>query len=177
MAPKLRFLVARRTARPAAVALLFVFNLLAAGCSGSSSSPTEPGGGLSSDAVEGASMSLINGERGRSGVDPLVFDPVLCEIARQYSREMRDQGFVSHYDQAGVAVDGRLNSAGVRFVMAGENIATLGDTVDPAGDAHRGFMNSAPHRANILLAGYTGVGVGVATNGDQWWITQIFIRE
>lgn len=176
MAPKLSSRVTGRSARSLAAALLVAVQLFALSC-GSSSSPTEPGGALDPDAVEASSVSLLNGERSRAGLGQLWFDPVLGEIARRYSSEMRDQGFVSHYDPAGAAVDGRLRAAGVRFVMAGENIVTLGDTLDPAGDAHRGFMGSAPHRANIVGAAYTSVGVGVATNGDQWWITQIFIRE
>lgn len=156
--------------------LLAALPLLAAACSGGSS-PTAPDGPISAESVEATSVALVNGARGDSGLGQLWFDPVLCEIAREHSRRMRDEGFVSHFDSGGAAVDGRLRAYGVRFTMAGENIATLGDTMDPAGDAHRGFMGSAPHRANILQAAYTSVGVGVATNGDQYWITQVFIRE
>lgn len=165
-----------RTLRVAAAALVAAANLVAVACSGSSSSPTESGGPVSAEQVEASSVAMINSERGGAGLGQLWFDPVLSEVARQYSREMRDQGFVSHYDQHGVAVDGRLRSAGVRFVKAGENIAAV-ETADPAGDAHRGFMASAPHRANILAGDYTSVGVGVASVGDKFWITEIFIRE
>lgn len=168
--------IVRRAVRFGTAAFVLVVAVLAAGCSGSSSSPTESGGPLSGDQVEASSAALINSERGQSGAGQLWFDPVLSEVARQYSREMRDQGFVSHYDENGNAVDARLRNAGVRFVMAGENIATL-QTVDPASDAHRGFMDSAPHRANILGERYTSVGVGAVSLGDKWWITQIFIRE
>jgi uncharacterized protein YkwD len=173
MTPK-HSLTASPARRALAAALLVTFTFLAA-CSGSS--PTEPDGPISIDSVEATSVSLVNGARGQNGKGALAFDPVLCEIARTYSRQMRDQGFVSHYDAAGTAVDGRLRSYGVHFTMAGENIATLGDTTDPAGEAHRGFMASASHRANILQPGFTSVGVGVATNGDQYWLTQVFIRE
>jgi uncharacterized protein YkwD len=38
-------------------------------------------------------------------------------------------------------------------------------------------MASPPHRANILGERFTNVGVGVATDGESYWITQIFIRE
>lgn len=147
----------------------------AAACSGSS--PTAPDGPLAAESVEAGSAALINGARGGDGLRQLWFDPVLSEVAREHSRRMRDEGFVSHFDSGGGAVDGRLRAYGVHFTMAGENIATLGDTSDPAGDAHRGFMGSAPHRANILEPAYTSVGVGVATNGDRYWVTQIFIRE
>lgn len=176
MQPSLAPSLDGRTFRVAAASLVVASSLLAVACSGSSSSPTESSGPVSADQVEASSAALINGERGEAGLGQLWFDPVLSEVARQYSREMRDQGFVSHYDEHGVAVDGRLRNAGVRFVKAGENIAAV-ETADPAGDAHRGFMASAPHRANILAGDYTSVGVGVASVGDKFWITEIFIRD
>lgn len=176
MTPKLDSLTVcvLRRVRLAAVALPAA--CLLAACS-SGSSPTAPDGAMSAQSVEAGSVALVNDARRDGGLGQLWFDPVLSEIAREHSRRMRDEGFVSHFDTGGTAVDGRLRAYGVHFTMAGENIATLGDTTDPAGDAHRGFMNSAPHRANILQPAYTSVGVGVATNGDQYWVTQIFIRE
>lgn len=159
-----------------AVALLATFNLFAVACS-SSSTPTEAGGTISAQSVEDSSVYLVNGARRDHGIEVLDFDPVLGEIAREYSRQMRDKGFVSHFDAAGTAVDGRLRAYGVHFTIAGENIASVGDTRDPAGDAHRGFMGSTSHRANILHPRFTSVGVGVATDGDQYWLTQVFIRE
>lgn len=166
-----------RTTKGLATALLLTASLFAAACSDSSASPTGPGGGVNLDQVEASSMSLVNGERGSAGLGQLWFDPVLCEIARRHSQQMRNDGFVSHFDAGGTAVDGRLRSAGVSFTMASENIAVVGDTQDPAGQAHRGFMASAPHRANILGERFSNVGVGVATDGERYWITQIFIRE
>jgi uncharacterized protein YkwD len=173
---KIDLALSRQTARGAAAALLVAAGLFSLACS-DSSSPTAPSGAVSLDQVESSSMALVNGERGGAGLDQLVFDPVLCEIARSYSQKMRSEGFVSHFDASGAAVDSRLRSAGVTFRMAGENIAALGDTRDPAGAAHRGFMGSASHRANILGSRYTNVGVGVATDGESYWITQIFIQE
>lgn len=172
----LDLVLSRRTARGAAAALLVAAGLFSLACS-DSSSPTAPNGAVSLDQVESSSMALVNGERGGNGLGQLWFDPVLCEIARRYSEKMRSEGFVSHFDASGAAVDSRLRSAGVTFRMAGENIAALGDTRDPAGAAHRGFMGSASHRANILGSRFTNVGVGVATDGERYWITQIFIQE
>lgn len=41
--------------------------------------------------------------------------------------------------------------------------------------AHRAFMDSPPHRANILDEDWTHVGVGIAVDGDDLWVTQRFI--
>lgn len=168
---------AGRSARSLTMALLLTANLFAVACSESSGSPTGPGGGMNLDQVETSSMALVNGERGGADLGQLWFDPVLCEIARRHSQRMRNEGFVSHFDANGTAVDGRLRAAGVSFTMASENIAVVGDTQEPARQAHHGFMASPPHRANILGDRFTNVGVGVATDGETYWITQIFIRE
>ena len=37
------------------------------------------------------------------------------------------------------------------------------------------YMQSAPHRANILNRGYTTVGVGVARRGDRVFTVQEFM--
>lgn len=166
-----------RIARSAAATLLVAANVLVLACSDSSPSPTGPGGGVSVEQVEASSIALVNSERGGAGLGQLWFDPVLGEIARRHSQRMRNEGFVSHFDASGTAVDGRLRSAGVSFTMASENIAVVGDTQDPARQAHSGFMGSSAHRANILGGRFTNLGVGVATDGERYWITQIFIRE
>lgn len=176
MFSKLDSISTGRTPRSLATALLLTASLFAVACS-DSSSPTAPGGGVNLDQVEASSMALVNSERGGAGLGQLWFDPVLCEIARRHSQRMRNEGFVSHFDASGTAVDGRLRSAGVSFTMASENIAVVGDTQDPARQAHSGFMGSPVHRANILGERFTNVGVGVATDGERYWVTQIFIRE
>jgi uncharacterized protein YkwD len=170
-------ITAGRPAKSLATALLLTASLFAVACSDSAASPTSPGGGMNLGQVEASSMALVNSERGGAGLGQLWFDPVLCEIARSHSQQMRNDGFVSHYDASGTAVDGRLRSAGVTFSMASENIAVVGDTQDPAGQAHRGFMASPPHRANILGERFSNVGVGVSTDGERYWVTQIFIRD
>lgn len=177
MLSKLDHIAGGRSARLLATALVVTAHLFAAACSDSVSSPTSPGGGVSLEQVEASSVAFVNSERGGSGLGQLWFDPVLGEIARRYSERMRNEGFVSHFDASGTAVDGRLRVAGVSFSVASENIAVVGDTQDPAREAHRGFMGSPTHRANILDTRFTNVGVGVATDGERYWITQIFVRE
>ena len=39
-----------------------------------------------------------------------------------------------------------------------------------------GFMGSPPHRANILSASYTGIGIGAYRDArGVWWVTQDFL--
>jgi uncharacterized protein YkwD len=60
-----------------------------------------------------------------------------------------------------------MDAIGYGYGIAGENIARnnypSGQSVGVAMD---GFMNSAGHRANIMEAQFTRVGIGVAMDGN-----------
>jgi len=65
----------------------------------------------------------------------------------------------------------RMREAGVRFVVAGENLAH-GPTIQIA---HTGLMNSPGHRANILRAQFGRVGIGIMDGGKRGlMVTQNF---
>ena len=165
-----------RFAAPALPTLFALTLLGSVACSGGNS-PTAPT--MSSQApqnIAAASASLVNQARGSAALNGLVFDPALCEVAQQYSEKMRNEGTMSHVGSDGSTVAQRLAAYGVHYTMAGENLATV-QGGDPAQAAHKGFMGSASHRANILEARFTAVGVGVATDGESYWLTQIYIRD
>lgn len=42
---------------------------------------------------------------------------------------------------------------------------------------HEAFMKSTAHRNNILGRSWTGVGVGVARNGDRAYVVHVFIQS
>lgn len=160
-------------------ALGVVVVLLAACGGGSGGSPTDPGGaGLSPAQIEFQSFELMNQARASEGVQPqLSFDPELSELARAYSTAMRDRGFFSHIDPEGHDFVFRLDAAGVAFSAAGENLALVTNSGDPARFAHDRFLENPEHRANILDRRLTRAGVGVARQGSTYWITQLFIRR
>jgi uncharacterized protein YkwD len=56
----------------------------------------------------------------------------------------------------------RMEDAGIKFLVAGENLA-LAPNVDLA---HEGLMNSPGHRANILTAEFGKVGIGCIDGGQ-----------
>ena len=152
---------------------------LAAACGGSGSgSPTDPGSTLSEAQVEALSFQLLNQARGAQGVEPeLIQDPQLAEVARGYSRQMRDRDFFSHVDPDGHDFTFRLSSAGVAFTVAGENLAFVTNADNPAQFAHDRFLLNPEHRANVLDGRLTHAGVGVARDGSTFWITQLFVRR
>ena len=115
---------------------------------------------------------LVNLERARAGLPSLRLDPNLQKAARAHSRIMADAHQLSHEFGAEPRFDTRLALAGASFDASGENVAF---NVSAEG-AHRGLMNSPPHRKNILDPRYNAVGVGVVRVGDDVWVTQDFTR-
>jgi uncharacterized protein YkwD len=106
---------------------------------------------------------------------PLRWNESLAAVARAHSRKMLELGFFAHVDPDGSTLSTRLNKAGILWQVAGENIAIYG-TVQGAQAA---FMHEPHfqqnHRANILNANFTDVGIGIVkgSNGSLY-ITQEF---
>lgn len=115
-------------------------------------------------------MDDLNMERLNAGLLPLKPDKRLMETAQQHAEFMNKKQALSHSGaklmalhpgvsksaQASEFAD-RIRVTGYLFSVAAENIA-LG-AVDAAGLV-RLWMNSPPHRGNILNALVTDVGIG-----------------
>jgi len=106
-------------------------------------------------------LELVNAERAREGLKPLAADPEAAEVARAHSRDMLARGYFSHYSPEGGTLSERLRKGGVRYLLAGENLA-YAQTLPRA---HQGLMNSPGHRANILKPQFGRVGIGVLDAG------------
>ena len=104
--------------------------------------------------------NLLNNDRARYNLAPLVIDPALCRIARIKSEDMRDNQYFAHTSATYGDVRQMLTSFGYAYSAAGENIAHHA-TIEKAQAA---FLSSPGHRRNIMSAAYTKVGVGVATD-------------
>lgn len=116
-------------------------------------------------------LNLVNDERAKAGVTPLVWEDALAAVARAHSEDMFKRGYFSHYSPEGKDVGDRLNAAGISYTYAGENLA-LAPNIQ---SAHDGLMNSPGHRRNILDPAFRKIGIG-AVNGGVYgeMITQVF---
>jgi uncharacterized protein YkwD/uncharacterized membrane protein required for colicin V production len=110
---------------------------------------------------ESRMLELVNAERVKAGLRPLVADERLRQLAREHSEEMFRLGYFSHVSPAGVSPGDRLKVAGITFDTAGENLA-YAPTVEVA---HAGLMASPGHRRNILTPEFTRIGIGVMRGG------------
>ena len=121
-------------------------------------------------AYEAEVIRLVNAERAKEGLSPLTANWELSRIARYKSQDMRDNNYFSHTSPTYGSPSTMIRSFGLRFRASGENIAKGYST--PAAVV-AGWMNSSGHRANILSANYTEIGVGYVAAGNYW--TQMFI--
>ncbi len=106
-------------------------------------------------------LELVNEERTKQGLKLLRFDPELREVARAHSKDMLARSYFSHYTPEGKDPFDRMKQAGVKFLVAGENLALAQTLII----AHDGLMNSPGHRANILRPSFGRCGIGVLDGG------------
>ena len=111
--------------------------------------------------LEARMLELVNAERVRAGLKPLQADPEVLPVARAHSADMFARGYFSHHTPEGGTLGDRMRKQGVRFLLAGENLA-LAPTL---ARAHQGLMDSPGHRANILRPEFARVGIGVLDGG------------
>ena len=111
--------------------------------------------------AEAQMLVLVNQERAKVGAKPLKIDPAIVPVARAHSRDMWERGYFSHTNPDGESPADRMRKGGVKFLVAGENLA-LAPTTETA---HQGLMNSPGHRRNILDPQFSRVGIGVIDGG------------
>ena len=115
-------------------------------------------------------IRLVNEIRVQNGLKPLTYDWELGRVARYKSQDMKDNRYFSHTSPTYGSPFQMMKSFGLTYRSAGENIA-MGQTTPKA--VVNAWMNSSGHRANILNASYTHIGVGYVAEGNYW--TQMFI--
>ena len=128
-----------------------------------------------SDRFDREVLQLVNQERTAVGLQPLTLSEKLDTAADRHSQDMAFNRYFDHTGRDGSSAGHRIERAGyTNWNRWGENIAKGYRT--PA-DVVRGWMNSPGHRANILKAGFTHMGLGYAVTagvpGALYW-TQVF---
>ena len=136
--------------------------------------------------VEQLLFDHVNAERVREGLNPLLREPILVEIARSHTLDMLEREFFDHENPDGqgpAARVGRLHRTLVGEVS--ENVWTeiRSEAIDPAAMAKNimeGLMNSPGHRRNILTPALTHLGLGVYSSSGlavmttEFMVTQLF---
>ncbi len=106
-------------------------------------------------------FAMVNTERKKLGAPALTWDPNLVPVSRAHAKDMWERNYFSHYSPEEKDVGDRLDTAKIKYTIAGENLA-LAPTLQTA---HTGLMNSEGHRENILDTRFKKIGIGVIDNG------------
>lgn len=117
-------------------------------------------------------IDLTNEKRASRGLKPLNANWKLSRVARYKSQDMANNKYFSHTSPTYGSPFNMIKNFGIKYRSAGENIAYGQRT--PA-QVVNSWWNSAGHRANMLNANYTDIGVGYVANGNYW--TQMFIQK
>ncbi len=115
-------------------------------------------------------VRLVNEIRVKNGLNKLIENWELSRVARYKSQDMKDNKYFSHTSPVYGSPFNMIRNFGISCRTAGENIAKGYATPQAVVN---GWMNSSGHRANILNASYTQIGVGYVSDGKYW--TQMFI--
>ncbi len=132
-------------------------------------------------AVEILIFDKTNFIRKGKKINSLESNNLLIKIARLYSQDMLKRNYFSHYSPEGKTVVDRIKqfkphynescSENLHFISSAEELRDPFAIVD---QMIEDWLNSPPHRKNLLSKEYTLLGVGCATNGKRIYCAQVF---
>jgi uncharacterized protein YkwD len=111
-------------------------------------------------------LSLTNADRANHDREALGFAARLSDFAKAHSQAMADRGYLFHStaDQLRAALEG------YDWELGGENVG-VGGSLEGLEEA---FMDSPPHRQNLLRRIYRHAAIGIVREDGRTWITVIF---
>jgi uncharacterized protein YkwD len=119
-------------------------------------------------------VDLSNFNRLENGIPQLQVNPLLQQAAQAEAELIAQVRTIDHVVN-GLGPEDRAHAVGYTATYIGENVAVIWGYPDPPTTFVNNFMNSGPHRANILAAGYREIGVGIAMNAQgEWYAVQMF---
>ncbi len=118
-------------------------------------------------------LNLINADRAKNGLPPLVLDPELSNLARLKSSDMNDNHYFAHESPTYGNAAQMLSSFQFDYRGVGENIAHHANVEK----AQAAFMSSDGHRRNVLGSQWDKVGIGVSIDENGFvYVTELFAR-
>ena len=119
-------------------------------------------------AYESRILVLVNAERAKLGEHALTLVSCAQNFADSWAHTMASTGNFAHQSLSPI-----MSACSARG--AGENIAYGNVSADQMMTM---WMNSPGHKANILNASYTGIGIGaVKTSSGRWYGVQDFVTQ
>lgn len=133
-----------------------------------------PGANAENTNLELMMFSLVNEDRARYGKSALALDPELSRIARIKAQDMLSNGYFAHTSPTYGNIRQMLNTFGVPYRAASENIARSRSIYH----AEAAFLSSSTgHRQTLLSSAWTKVGIGIAVTPQGFvYVSQVFAR-
>ena len=118
-------------------------------------------------------MQLANQARAAAGVPPLRWDNALAIAARKHTLRMASEGPIAHQYPGELNVSERAGLSGAHFDLIEENVAIAHspETI------HDGWMQSKPHRENLLSPEVDSVGIAVVASRGVLYATADYSRN
>ena len=132
--------------------------------------PTLHAATAQASAADLALLNAANHDRAAFGLPSLQWDPALAAAAHQHAVAMAERNTISHQFPGELPVQDRAHRAGARFSIIAENVAE-GPSVP---GLHTQWMNSPPHRANLLNPELNAVGIAVVPSGNLYFAVEDF---
>jgi uncharacterized protein YkwD len=149
-----------------AAALALLVAAPSASAAGACDAANAAAGQASKRAMARATLCVLNAERARHKLRPLRLNRKLSAAARRHSRAMARKRFFSHTSPNGATFIDRIRRTGYlrgsRSWYIGENIAYGSGGQSTPRAIGTAWMNSPPHRANVLSSSFGSIGIGIA---------------
>lgn len=115
-------------------------------------------------------LSSTNSARSAQGLGLLNSNAGLDAVALEWSKQMASSNELYHNSNVG-------NQIPAGWEIWGENVAYVQGYPEPGKQIFQNWMNSPPHKTNILKPEFTDIGIGVYTDPQgKTWATQVFAR-
>lgn len=145
--------------RKGTVTFLLLLALVAEGALVSNLLVRESGTTILAAVIQSEIISLTNTERADNKVGQLAENALLDRSAQAKADDMAARGYFAHTGPDGKDPWSWIEASGYDYQYAGENLAVR--FVDSK-DVVNAWMASPTHRANMVKAAYTEIGVGIA---------------
>lgn len=115
-------------------------------------------------------FNAANHDRAAAGLPPFHWDPALAAAAQHHALRMAQRNQLSHQFPGEPPMQDRARQAGARFSLIAENVAE-GPSIP---GLHTQWMNSPPHRANLLDHELNSIGIAVVQSGNMLFAVEDF---
>lgn len=123
-------------------------------------------------------LALVNQDRIREGMVPLLENAKLRQAAEAKARYILQNGYFAHTSPEGVTPWDFIKATGFAYAFAGENLAL---NYTSSYELEKDFLQSPGHRKNLLSPLYSETGIAVVSGmfkGEPAVVTvQMFARQ